>query len=156
MTLPRTPPVKCGAVDFWSEYLRALHPSVPHLLTGCSIIRPARDRSDDANAAITHDMTFRNPTLKAQTPFVKPPFHVDYGLRVRIGGSTFINRGCMIMDTPVADVTVGERCNLGPNCCIVSVGHALLAKERAGKQSSIGKPITIGDDVWIGANVTVL
>jgi acetyltransferase-like isoleucine patch superfamily enzyme len=127
-----------------------------HILTGRSIIRPARDRSDDSSAAITHDMTFRNPTLKAQTPFVKPPFYVDYGLRVRIGGSTFINRSCMIMDTPVADVIIGERCNIGPNCCIVSVGHALRAEERAGKQSSIGKPITIGDHVWIGANVTVL
>lgn len=101
-------------------------------------------------------MTFRNPGLKAQTPFVKPPFYVDYGLRVRIGGSTFINRSCMIMDTPVADVIIGERCNIGPNCCIVSVGHALRAEERSGKQSSIGKPITIGDHVWIGANVTVL
>ncbi|KAK0649245.1 trimeric LpxA-like protein [Cercophora newfieldiana] len=101
-------------------------------------------------------MTFRNPTLKAQTPFVKPPFWVDYGLRVRIGGSTFINRSCMIMDTPVADVIIGERCNIGPNCIIVSVGHAMCAEERAGKQSSIGKPITIGDHVWIGANVTVL
>ena len=101
-------------------------------------------------------MTFRNPKLKAQTPFVKPPFFVDYGLRVRIGGSTFINRSCMIMDTPVADVTIGERCNIGPNCVIVSVGHALRAEDRAGKQSSIGKPIAIGDHVWIGANVTIL
>ncbi|KAK1750463.1 trimeric LpxA-like protein [Echria macrotheca] len=120
------------------------------------IIRPGRDRNDDAAAAVTHDMTFRNPSLKAQTPFVKPPFYVDYGLRVRIGGSTFINRSCMIMDTPVADVIIGERCNIGPNCCIVSVGHALRAEERSGKQSSIGKPIVIGDHVWIGANVTVL
>lgn len=101
-------------------------------------------------------MTFRNPKLKAQTPFVKPPFFVDYGLRVRIGGSTFINRSCMIMDTPVADMTIGERCNIGPNCVIVSVSHALRAEDRAGKQNSIGKPISIGDHVWIGANVTIL
>ncbi|KAK3314085.1 trimeric LpxA-like protein, partial [Apodospora peruviana] len=121
------------------------------------IIRPARDRTaDGTSAAITHDMTFRNPSLKAQTPFVKPPFWVDYGLRVRIGASTFINRGCMIMDTPVADVVIGERCNLGPHCCVVSVGHALTPEERARKQDSIGKPITIGDGVWIGANVTIL
>lgn len=101
-------------------------------------------------------MTFRNPSLKSQAPFVKPPFYVDYGLRVRVGASTFINRGCMIMDTPVADVVVGERCNIGPNCCIVSVGHALAAEERLTKQASIGKPITVGNGVWIGANVTIL
>ncbi|KAM7190447.1 Trimeric LpxA-like protein [Naviculisporaceae sp. PSN 640] len=121
------------------------------------IIRPARDRSSDPlTPAVTHDMTFRNPSLKSQAPFVKPPFYVDYGLRVRVGASTFINRGCMIMDTPVADVVVGERCNIGPNCCIVSVGHALNAEERLTKQASIGKPITVGNGVWIGANVTIL
>ncbi|KAM7210191.1 Trimeric LpxA-like protein [Rhypophila decipiens] len=121
------------------------------------IIRPARDRSAESlTPAITHDMTFRNPALKSQAPFVKPPFYVDYGLRVRVGASTFINRGCMIMDTPVADVVVGERCNIGPNCCIVSVGHALTAEERLTKQASIGKPITVGNGVWIGANVTIL
>ncbi|KAK0625121.1 trimeric LpxA-like protein [Bombardia bombarda] len=121
------------------------------------IVRPARDRSaEDTAMAITHDMTFRNPLLKAQTPFIKPPFFVDYGLRLRVGGSTFINRGCTINDTPVADVVIGERCNIGPNCVIVSVSHPLRAEERSSQRSSIGKPISIRDDVWIGANVTIL
>ncbi|KAK1782138.1 hypothetical protein QBC45DRAFT_6415 [Copromyces sp. CBS 386.78] len=118
------------------------------------IIRPARNRKEDG--AITHDMTFREPTLKALTPFVKPPFFVDYGLRLRVGGSTFINRGCFIMDTPVADVTIGENCNIGPHCTLVSVGHPVHPEARESQRSSIGKPITIGDGVWIGANVTIL
>ncbi|KAK3955214.1 hypothetical protein QBC32DRAFT_253704 [Pseudoneurospora amorphoporcata] len=118
------------------------------------IIRPARNRKEDG--AITHDMTFRDPTLKALTPFVKPPFFVDYGLRLRVGGSTFINRGCFIMDTPVADVTIGENCNIGPHCTLVSVGHPIHPEARESQRSSIGKPITIGDGVWIGANVTIL
>lgn len=124
-------------------------------LTRChSIIRPARNRKEDG--AITHDMTFRDPTLKALTPFVKPPFFVDYGLRLRVGGSTFINRGCFIMDTPVADVTIGENCNIGPHCTLVSVGHPIHPEARESQRSSIGKPITIGNGVWIGANVTIL
>ncbi|EGO54773.1 hypothetical protein NEUTE1DRAFT_88381 [Neurospora tetrasperma FGSC 2508] len=118
------------------------------------IIRPARNRKEDG--AITHDMTFRDPTLKALTPFVKPPFFVDYGLRLRVGGSTFINRGCFIMDTPVADVTIGENCNIGPHCTLVSVGHPIHPEARESQRSSIGKPITIGNGVWIGANVTIL
>ncbi|KAL0467588.1 trimeric LpxA-like protein [Neurospora intermedia] len=118
------------------------------------IIRPARNRKEDG--AITHDMTFRDPTLKALTPFVKPPFFVDYGLRLQVGGSTFINRGCFIMDTPVADVTIGENCNIGPHCTLVSVGHPVHPEARESQRSSIGKPITIGNGVWIGANVTIL
>jgi len=75
--------------------------------------------------AITHDQTFTNTNLIAKTPFVKPPIQIDYGSRLKVGGSTFINRGCMILDTPVADVVIGERCNIGPNCCIISVTRML-------------------------------
>ncbi|KAK3690185.1 trimeric LpxA-like protein [Podospora appendiculata] len=120
------------------------------------IVRPARDLSSSAEMAITHDMTFRNPALKARTPFVKPPFYADYGLRVRIAGSTFINRGCMIMDTPVADVVVGEGCNIGPNCCFVSVSHPSRPEERIKTRTSTGKGIVLGDNVFVGANVTIL
>ena len=90
-------------------------------LTPCSIVRPDRDRTEDGVLAVTHDQTFANPALQAKTPFVKPPIFIDYGVRLQVGGSTFINRNCMIMDTPVADVVIGEGCNIGPNCCIIGV-----------------------------------
>jgi len=101
-------------------------------------------------------MTFRDPRLKAETPFVKPPLYVDYGLRLRVGGSTFINRGCIIMDTPVADIVIGEGCNIGPNCCIVGVTHDVRADVRAEKKNSVGQAVHIEDNVWVGANVTIL
>jgi hypothetical protein len=95
----------------------AYHPQ-PLILP--SIVRPDRNRAEDG-VAVTHDQTFANPGLIAKTPFVKPPLYVDYGIRLQVGGSTFINRGCIIMDTPVADVVIGEGCNVGPNCTIVGV-----------------------------------
>ncbi|KAK4224289.1 trimeric LpxA-like protein [Podospora fimiseda] len=119
------------------------------------IVNPNRDRSKDSVVAITHDQTFANTNLVAKTPFIKPPIQIDYGRRLKVGGSTFINRGCMILDTPVADVVIGERCNIGPNCCIISVTHPASLDGRKSRMS-IGQPITIGDDVWIGANVTIL
>ncbi|KXX78345.1 putative maltose O-acetyltransferase [Madurella mycetomatis] len=118
------------------------------------IVRPDRDRREDG-PAITHDQTFANPNLKAKTPFVKPPVWIDYGIRLHVGGSTFINRDCKIMDTPVADIVIGEGCNIGPNCVIVGVKHPLRLDERL-MRHSIGQPVTIGNDVWIGANVTIL
>ncbi|KAK4158872.1 trimeric LpxA-like protein [Cladorrhinum sp. PSN259] len=119
------------------------------------IVNPNRDRSKDEVVAITHDQTFTNTNLVAKTPFIKPPIQIDYGSRLKVGGSTFINRGCMILDTPVADVVIGERCNIGPNCCIISVTHPPSLDGRKSRMS-IGQPITIGHDVWIGANVTIL
>lgn len=105
---------------------------------------------------MTGEMTFRDPTCKPQAPFVKPPIYMDYGLRVRIGSTTFINRYCMIMDTPVADVVIGEHCSIGPHCSIVSVGHPLGEVERNTKRSSTGKEVRIGDGVWIGAGVIIM
>lgn len=102
-------------------------------------------------------MTFRNPTLVPAAPFVKPPVHVDYGLRVRVGASTFVNRYCMIMDTPVADVVVGERCNVGPHCAILAVGHPVgLGRRTGGNRPSTGRAGRVGDGVWIGARVTIM
>ncbi|KAK4185230.1 putative maltose O-acetyltransferase [Podospora australis] len=139
------------------EFNNTPEDSVPNVRSQkwLDIVRPDRDRSLDASAAVTHDQTFGNAALKAATPFVKPPVHIDYGVRLKVGGSTFINRGCMIMDTPVADVVIGEGCNIGPNCCIISVTHPLSLDGRKSKQS-LGLPVTIGNDVWIGANVTIL
>lgn len=116
---------------------------------------PDRNRTHD-EGAVTGEITFRDPTCKPLAPFVKPPIFMDYGLRVRIGGTTFINRYCMIMDTPVADVVIGERCNIGPHCSIISVGHPLGGVERNTKRSSMGKGIRIGDGVWIGAGAIIM
>ncbi|KAK4097267.1 hypothetical protein N658DRAFT_294761 [Parathielavia hyrcaniae] len=98
--------------------------SSPRLTLFPSIVRPNRDRNEDGSLAVTHDQTFANPALTARTPFVKPPVYIDYGIRLHVGGSTFINRNCMIMDTPVADVVIGEGCNIGPNCTIIGVTPA--------------------------------
>lgn len=85
---------------------------------------------------------------------------MDYGLRLRIGPTTFINRNCFILDTPVADITIGDRCQIGPNVTIIGVGHSVRQGERneleTGKAGSWGAKVTIGDGVWIGAGVTVL
>ncbi len=93
---------------------------------------------------------------KADIPFVTPPFHADYGLRLSVGGSTFITRVCLVLAPPVADFTIGERCKIGTHLCIAAAGHALSPVERSATRSSLGKGVAIGDDVWIGANVTIL
>ncbi|KAK0714427.1 trimeric LpxA-like protein [Apiosordaria backusii] len=125
------------------------------------IVRPDRPKKEDGTSAeegtmVTHDQAISNPTLKATIPFVKPPLWVDYGTRLRVASSTFINRNCVILDTPVADLIIGERCNIGTNCTIVCVGHPVSLEGRRTSKLSTGAPVTIGNDVWIGANVTIL
>ena len=106
------------------------------------------------------EQLFIDPEAKPTVPFVKSPIWMDYGLRVKIHPTTFINRFCTILDTPVADVVIGARCNVGPQVTIVSVGHPLRAEERREEMTkqaaSYGQSVVIGDGVWIGAEVTIL
>nr|CDP29888.1 Putative protein of unknown function [Podospora anserina S mat+] len=125
------------------------------------IVKPNRPKKADGTSAeegtmVTHDQAITNPTLKATIPFVKPPLWVDYGTRLKVASTTFINRNCVILDTPVADLIIGERCNIGTNCTIVCVGHPVSLEGRRTTKLSTGAPVTIGNDVWIGANVTIL
>jgi acetyltransferase-like isoleucine patch superfamily enzyme len=92
-------------------------------------------------------------------PYVKPPIFVDYGANVHIGGTTFINRNCHILDTPVASIEVGERCLFGPNVHLYGVTHTLDAGKRSDPSydaSSLAGDIKIGNDCWIGGNATIL
>ena len=66
-----------------------------------------------------------------------------------------IDRNCTIMDC--AKVTIGDRCVIGPNVSLITHSLPLDPKKRNGSRgTSIGKPITIEEDCWIGANVTIL
>lgn len=125
-------------------------------LPSCRIVSP----NEAPKPLTTAEQMFNDPSLKPQVPFVKVPVFMDYGLRVHIGGSTFINRGFKVLDSPVADVTIGEGCLFGPDVTIISVSHPLRAEDRAeaktGRPASYGKPVQVGDDVWVGARVIIL
>ena len=44
---------------------------------------------------------------------------------------------------------------IGPNTLITTVGHPLTPMGRR-QHLGIAEPVTIGNDVWIGGNVTIL
>lgn len=77
---------------------------------------------------------------------------------MHIGTSTFINRNCKILDTPIRAVTIGERCLIGPDFSIYAVTHPLDFQLRQGPTGapSLGLDVTIEDDCWIGGHVTIL
>ena len=54
-----------------------------------------------------------------------------------------------------APVTFGDYCMVGPGTLIATTGHPLTAQGRR-ERLAISKPITIGNDVWIGGNCTIL
>ena len=84
---------------------------------------------------------------------ITAPFYCDYGFNIEVGENFYTNHNCTILDA--AKVTFGKNVFIGPNCVITTAGHP-LDKEQRGKGLEFAYPITIKDDVWIGANVTIL
>lgn len=84
--------------------------------------------------------------------WIEPPFYCDYGYNIFAGENFFMNFNCCILD--VAPVTIGNRVMFGPNVQIYTATHPLNAKERSSGEE-FAKPITIGDDVWLGGGAIV-
>ena len=84
---------------------------------------------------------------------ITPPFWCDYGYNISVGDFFYSNHNLVITDG--ASVTFGDHVFVAPNCCFTTAEHAIDPEMRkAGVE--IAKPITIGNNVWIGAGTTVL
>lgn len=84
---------------------------------------------------------------------IMPPFWCDYGYNITVGDYFYSNHGMIITDG--AKVTFGDNVFVAPNCCFTTAEHAIdPAMRKAGVE--IAKPITVGNNVWIGAGSTIL
>ncbi len=84
---------------------------------------------------------------------IESPFHCDYGYNIVAGDNFYMNVGCIILDG--ARVTFGDNVFVAPHCGFYTAGHPLDHERRnAGLEYAL--PITIGNNVWIGAQVCVL
>jgi maltose O-acetyltransferase len=86
-------------------------------------------------------------------PMVNSPFYCDFGCNIHVGDHFFSNFNLTILDE--ARVTIGNHVLIGPNVSLFTACHPIDPEERR-LGMEWAKPITIGDDVWIGGNVTIL
>ena len=85
--------------------------------------------------------------------YIEPPFRCDYGKHIEIGDNFYANSGCIIID--VAKVKIGDNVMFGPNVAVITAGHPIHHEIR-NTRFEYGIPVTIGDNVWIGANAVLL
>ena len=81
------------------------------------------------------------------------PFWCDYGYNIEIGENFFANHNTVILDG--GKVTFGDNVFIGPNCGIHTAGHP-IDFERRNMGLEYAYPITVGDNVWIGAGVQIM
>jgi len=88
-----------------------------------------------------------------KTFVIVSPFWCDYGYNIEIGDRFYANHNCVILDG--AKVKFGSNVFVAPNCCFATAGHPVNIEQR-NEGLEYAYPITIGNNVWIGAGVTVL
>lgn len=118
----------------------------------------ALDLMDAYNATTARQKPLREQLLGqllgtvGQDVVIRPPLRVDYGTRITVGDRLFANFGLVALD--VAAITIGDDVQIGPNVQLLTPTHPIDAEARRAKWEA-AKPITIGDNVWLGGGVIV-
>ena len=89
---------------------------------------------------------------KSEGAFVNPPLYCDYGKHIEVGKNFFANYNCTLLD--VAEIRIGDNCQLAPNVAIYTAGHPVHPVTRSSGYE-YGKEVVIGDNVWIGGNAVI-
>ena len=122
--------------------------------------------TDRFNRSQIWNVPKRNRIIKKLIPshgknfFFMQTFRCEYGFNISFGKDLFVNFDCIFMD--VAPIKIGDSVMFGPRVTIATPTHPLVASERVIQQYPDGyhgieyaKPVTIGNGVWVAANVTI-
>ena len=82
---------------------------------------------------------------------LNPPFHTDFGRNITLGRDVFINWGCTLMDR--GGISLGDGTFLGPNVQLITINHV---RDPYRRTTTVCRPITIGERVWVGAGAIIL
>ncbi|MET8050213.1 sugar O-acetyltransferase [Streptosporangium sp. NPDC005286] len=119
----------------------------------------AADLMDAYNATSARDPQERYRLLTelfgaiGEGTVIRPPLRVDYGSHLSIGARSFANFGLVALD--VAPITIGDDVQIGSNVQLLTPTHPVDPELRRAKWEA-AKPISIGDNVWLGSGAIVL
>ncbi|KAF7169545.1 hypothetical protein CNMCM5623_002205 [Aspergillus felis] len=127
----------------------------------------ARFLMSEFNAPLQPDVPFseivaqREETLRklfgraGRGIYIEPPLFVDYGCNISVGDGFYANFNLTVLDCGL--VTVGNNVDIGPNVNIITGEHETkIEARRTHRGMEFTREVIIGDDCWIGANVTIL
>jgi len=84
--------------------------------------------------------------------FIEPNFKCDYGYNTYLGHKFYANYDLIILD--VCEVRIGDNCMIGPRVSLFTATHPTDAATRV-SGLEFGKPISIGNNVWIGGHSVI-
>lgn len=120
--------------------------------------KQCRQQLDILNATCQSEHKRRTQLLKSlfgstgKRLYIESQFKCDYGENILVGESFYANFNCVILDA--AKVIIGDNCLLGPQVGIYTATHPLDPTQRA-TGLELAKPITLGDNCWIGGMAVI-
>ncbi len=87
-----------------------------------------------------------------KNPYVEPTVFFGFGFNVEAGDNFFANNNCVFVDP--GKITFGDNVFIGPSCGFYTAHHP-IDREMRNRLLEYAKPITVGDDVWIGGGTVV-
>ncbi|MGG7096513.1 sugar O-acetyltransferase [Clostridium sardiniense] len=110
------------------------------------------------NNSTEEQIPYRKELLKelfektGENLYIEPPFRCDYGCHISVGNNFYANYDCIIVD--VCKVEIGENVLFGPRVGIYTAGHPIDAEIRD-TGLEFGKPVKIGNSVWVGGSTVI-
>ena len=158
LSMEETPSEDSPEARVWDDMVsgREYDATHPYLLER---LNATKDRIWEYNKMRPSMLKERNELLRGLLgksdgdTFINQPFYCDYGSNIRVGRRFFANFNFTVLDE--APMTVGDDCFIGPNVSIYTACHSTDPVERNSRREW-AKPVTIGDNVWIGGSVTIL
>ena len=158
LSMEETPSEDSPEARIWDDMVsgREYDATHPYLLER---LNATKDRIWEYNKLRPSMLKERNELLRGLLgksdgdTFINQPFYCDYGSNIRVGRRFFANFNFTVLDEAL--VTIGDDCFIGPNVSIYTACHSTDPVERNSRREW-AKPVTIGDNVWIGGSVTIL
>ena len=86
--------------------------------------------------------------------YIELPFHANWGgHHVHFGSGVYANSNLTLVDDD--HIYVGDRVMFGPNVTVATANHPINPELRS-KGYQYNKPVYIGENTWIGANVVIV
>lgn len=147
--------------------MRQLHRKLEHWSSIGSLVRGRlRARVLALRGATIEPKTRIGARCKVERPWclkVGARFHAEEDVYLKIvsdeasltfGDSVFVGRGSEF--DVIQKISVGDNTVIAPGCFITDHNHGLSPTRRIDQQACVADPVTIGTDVWLGANVVVV
>lgn len=85
--------------------------------------------------------------------WIMPRLQCDYGTQIRLGSNTFLNYDAILLDC--APITIGDDVSIGPRAQLLTALHPMDDHRARRERWESAAPVSIGDNVWLGAGVIV-